>query len=82
MKYIEENEVIVEDDGIALTLTVPNCEPFASWIPMNDMAGNVALRGLLVRLQHQIENIEHDTDETHDVYDATATIIRYLENHR
>lgn len=53
-----------------------------SSVDLSTKQTNVVLRGLLLHLQHQINNIEHDADETHDVYDAAATILQYLDQSR
>lgn len=43
----EATGATVDDDGIALTIGVPNAEPFASWIPLSEAAADAVLRGLL-----------------------------------
>lgn len=42
------------------------------------------LKGLLIRLQSQVEDIDPPTDEaydTYDTYDAIDLVLQYLEQH-
>lgn len=72
MTYVDENGVVVvATAGGSVDIYVGNHEqviyPYTEEVP-------TILKGLLIHLQHHI-------GETHDVYNAAVTILRYLENH-
>ena len=80
MTYVDENGVVVvATAGSSVNIYVGNHEqviyPYTEEVP-------TILKGLLIHLQHQIEQLPHDTDETHDAYDAASTLLRYLEQSR
>lgn len=79
MTYVDENGVVVvATAGGSVDIYVGNHEqviyPYTEEVP-------TILKGLLIRLQSQVEDIDPPTDEAYDTYDAIDLVLRYLENH-